>query len=476
MRSILLVKSITLLWFIILHFAECQHTPDEAQNRQLGLFSELGLAAMSTVNHCRTPDGLLGECGEISRCLYLLFDMVRLRRSVCFRNLFMVGICCPGFSTSTTTAASTSNTTLLPETTSIMTTTEETTTVISSTTTQRPVKRFHQKATKKPFSPPTTVPTTTLKPSTTTIQSVEIYTEPSSPTTMATFALAADSSNQNASYSTSFRCGTAGRDGRIVGGYEANPGQWPWMAAIFLDSHRGREYWCGGALVDTWYILTAAHCLSDQRGRKYRKEQLTVRLGDHHLFRSDDSMDPVDFKVAQAIPHPEFSRSGFYNDIALLKLRKPVTYSEFMSPVCLPTEGLKANALVGYMGTVTGWGTLSYGGSGSGSLQQVTMPIWDNADCNRRYFQPITKGFMCAGFFEGGKDACQGDSGSPMVIPDRSRHWTVVGVVSFGSKCAQPGYPGVYTRVTEYLDWITENMLKNPENSKIFTKRVIELN
>lgn len=86
-----------------------------------------------------------------------------------------------------------------------------------------------------------------------------------------------------------------------------------------------------------------------------------MRLGDHHLFRTDDYMNPVEFKVAEAIPHPEFSRNGFYNDIALLKLKHPITYSEYINPVCLPTPGLKANSLVGYMGTVTGWGTLSYG-------------------------------------------------------------------------------------------------------------------
>lgn len=72
-------------------------------------------------------------------------------------------------------------------------------------------------------------------------------------------------------------------------------------------------------------------------------------------------MDPVEFKVAEANPHHEFSRNGFYNDIALLKLKHPITYSEYINPVCLPTPGLKANSLVGYMGTVTGWGTLSYG-------------------------------------------------------------------------------------------------------------------
>ncbi|KAG8201310.1 hypothetical protein JTE90_016791 [Oedothorax gibbosus] len=463
--SITWIVSVTLLLSHLVNGQMYRSIEDPADQRQLGLFSELGLSA---INYCKTPDGQVGECGEISRCLYLLFDMVRLRRSVCFRNLFMVGICCPQTSTTTTTTtteASFDNVTeaalvaaieTTPETTTVSTTTSTTTTTPKPKLSTVPVKRFQHKGTKKPLL--SSGQTTTPKPTTTTIKGIEIFTTDSKDTDEP-YVLATEASSPNYTFSSSaFRCGTSGRDGRIVGGYEANPGQWPWMAAIFLDNHRGREYWCGGALIGTWYILTAAHCLSDQRGRKYRKEHLTVRLGDHHLFRSDDFMEPIEFKVSEALPHPRFSRSGFYNDIALLKLRSPVHYTEAVSPVCLPTPGLKANTLVGYMGTVTGWGTLSYGGTGSGSLQQVTMPIWDNTDCNRRYFQPITQGFLCAGFFEGGKDACQGDSGSPMVIPDRTRHWTVVGVVSFGSKCAQPGYPGVYTRVTEYLDWIDENM------------------
>ncbi|KFM78933.1 hypothetical protein X975_17945, partial [Stegodyphus mimosarum] len=212
---------------------QLNHLPDKAQQRQLGLFSELGLSSLTSVNHCRTPDGLPGECGEISRCLYLLFDVVRLRRSVCFRNLFMVGICCPGFSSTTTVVPETNTTVQLEVTTEATTvTTEVESTTVKVTERPRltiaPFKRFHHKSTKRPLTTTTTEEPTTLGPPSTTAKTIEIFTTTAKPTE-APYILATEASSQNITYASALRCGTSGRDGRIVGGYEANPGQWPWM-------------------------------------------------------------------------------------------------------------------------------------------------------------------------------------------------------------------------------------------------------
>ncbi|XP_076353862.1 clotting factor B-like isoform X2 [Tachypleus tridentatus] len=104
------------------------------------------------------------------------------------------------------------------------------------------------------------------------------------------------------------------------------------------------------------------------------------------------------------------------------------------------------------------------GGPRSEVLQEVSIPVVSNKDCNSsyskvplsKYPQGITRGQICAGLSEGDKDACQNDSGGPLVLEESGR-WALVGIVSFGVNCAEPGYPGVYTRVSHYIKWIAAN-------------------
>ncbi|CAG2109200.1 unnamed protein product, partial [Medioppia subpectinata] len=161
----------------------------------------------------------------------------------------------------------------------------------------------------------------------------------------------------------------------------------------------------------------------------YNANQITIRLGEHHLYRDDDFSKPIEMKVLDVKQHSKFQRHGFFNDIGLIRLKDKVVYSSAVSPICLPNAIERSKDLVGYMATVIGWGTVQYGGPGSGVLQQVSIPIWDNNECDKRYFQPINKNFLCAGYVEGGKDACQGDSGSPLMVSDLNRKWTLYGVV-----------------------------------------------
>lgn len=100
--------------------------------------------------------------------------------------------------------------------------------------------------------------------------------------------------------------------------------------------------------------------------------------------------------------------------------------------------------------------TCATGGKESMVQRQAILPVWRNEECNAAYYQPITSSFLCAGYSQGGKDACQGDSGGPLILKIEGR-WTQIGIVSFGNKCGEPGYPGVYTRVSEFIDWIKNN-------------------
>ncbi|MCL4149603.1 UNVERIFIED_CONTAM: hypothetical protein GTU68_013686, partial [Idotea baltica] len=108
---------------------------------------------------------------------------------------------------------------------------------------------------------------------------------------------------------------------------------------------------------------------------------------------------------------------------------------------------------------VLGWGTIYFGGPVSRVLQEVSIPVWNNNECDAAYKDnkvfPLN---LCAGDKAGGKDSCQGDSGGPLMLQyGRERRWTIIGVVSWGIRCADPGVPGVYARVSEFLPWIRQN-------------------
>lgn len=125
------------------------------------------------------------------------------------------------------------------------------------------------------------------------------------------------------------------------------------------------------------------------------------------MKRNDEPSSPITFKVSEIRAHPQFSRVGFYNDIAVLVLDKPARKSKYVIPLCLPPPELRNEKFAGRKTTVVGWGTTFYGGKESTVQRQAVLPIWRNEDCNQAYFQPITDNFICAGYSEGGTDACQ---------------------------------------------------------------------
>ncbi|TNN46400.1 Transmembrane protease serine 9 [Liparis tanakae] len=234
-------------------------------------------------------------------------------------------------------------------------------------------------------------------------------------------------------------CGQAPRITRIVGGEDASPGSWPW--SVTLNLHAAGPL-CGGSLINSQWVLTAAHCLS-------RKELLTTTV---HLGRLSQSDPNVFQKLEDIIWHPSYNFLTFENDICLLKLSAPVEFTDFIQPVCLASEGSTFHS--GVPSWVTGLGlTHPDASSRADILQEVMVPIVGNKECGCT-LNRITENIICAGFREGGKDACQGDSGGPLVTKNGFT-WIQSGVVSVGYGCARPMTPGIYTRVSQYQDWIT---------------------
>ena len=147
------------------------------------------------------------------------------------------------------------------------------------------------------------------------------------------------------------------------------------------------------------------------------------------------------------------------NDYILLKLKQPLTFNSDVKPACLPETSFAPDT-TGQTCFVSGWGTLSSGGSLPKDLQYVDVAMITNSQCNSKFNGGITDSMICAGYPSGGKDACQGDSGGPLVC-EKDGKSVLVGVVSWGIGCAEAQYPGVYSRVTltSVVSWIQSNMV-----------------
>lgn len=239
---------------------------------------------------------------------------------------------------------------------------------------------------------------------------------------------------------------------RIVGGEEANPDDFLWMAAIIKSKPKDGDArpFCGGSLITRRHILTAAHCLENLAPR-----DVLVRLGSYDFDDSTASSLSADFAIDQFRVPAQYSKKTHTADIAIMRLKTPLSLQDNYKTVCMP---IPRRSYVGALGTVTGYGSQSQTfRRAAPKLRQVTVPIWENRKCSVVYKKNLTESFLCAGYEEGGKDACQGDSGGPLMTDGPNERMMIVGVVSHGIGCGSPGYPGVYTRTTTYLDWIEKN-------------------
>ncbi|XP_070559274.1 mannan-binding lectin serine protease 1-like [Ptychodera flava] len=239
---------------------------------------------------------------------------------------------------------------------------------------------------------------------------------------------------------------------RIVDGKTSVKGTAPWMARLW--NVYDRRHFCGGSVLNDYWIVTAAHCFRNLAGPP---EQLVeIRLGDYDDLQPDpeERIHPI----AEVIPYPDFDGSNFDGDIALVRLVTKIQFTDYICPICLPSK-LVAQAMLkrNQVGRVLGWGQISEGGRYPRYLNEVNVPVRRKPECVESA-QPyeMTSNMFCAGYrgaLTG--DACKGDSGGPFV-QQRNSTWYLVGIVSWGEGCARENEFGFYTKVYKYYAWIDD--------------------
>ena len=236
---------------------------------------------------------------------------------------------------------------------------------------------------------------------------------------------------------------------RIVGGTLADEHEYPWQAALV-----GFWQFCGGSLIDTNWVLSAAHCFYDNNGNQ------TTFANDFDIYLGVNNLNEGTRRsVAELIIHPGYNPFNQRDDIALIRLAETASLSCEVNTIRHAAPADSSKFAAGQIATITGWGDLFSGANqGTDDLREVSVPIVSQAVCRDSYGNSsITDSMLCAGLAAGGKDSCQGDSGGPLVVADGDQ-FIQAGVVSWGFGCADPGYYGVYTRVSDYKGWIDNHI------------------
>ncbi|XP_008428540.2 hyaluronan-binding protein 2 [Poecilia reticulata] len=238
---------------------------------------------------------------------------------------------------------------------------------------------------------------------------------------------------------------------RIFGGLKVSPGAIPWQVSVQQkpkNSNMKYSHVCGGVLIESCWVLTAGHCVEQNK-------DMQVVMGTLSLDTHDPAAQVI--QVENAIVHENYRETSeaVYNDIALLRLRGTngvcANETQFVKTACLPSGQISD----GTECTISGWGATEDSNYGSNHLLEANVLLISQTKCSEPaiYGNVLNNGMFCAGHLQGGVDSCQGDSGGPLTCKQNNTS-VVYGVVSWGDQCGKKNKPGVYSRVSNFLDWI----------------------
>ncbi|KAG8434949.1 hypothetical protein GDO86_013060, partial [Hymenochirus boettgeri] len=252
---------------------------------------------------------------------------------------------------------------------------------------------------------------------------------------------------------------------KIVRGSSTSVESHPWVATIFVVNRRYKQdrFLCGGSLIHPCWVLTAAHCFPDSEFLE--PENYVLNLGKSNLYEANEHSEQK-FQVKKVIRHEQYNdeTTALDNDIALVRIQSTsgqcATLTDYVNTACLPSAELKLN--FGTRCEIAGFGKEAYNDLHfsdrllSGSVQLIQENLCQS---HQYYGKLINNNMFCAGDPEWKTDACKGDSGGPLTCKHNGR-MTLYGIISWGEECAKENKPGVYTRISNYLAWIEENMVK----------------
>ncbi|CAG7833425.1 unnamed protein product, partial [Allacma fusca] len=270
-------------------------------------------------------------------------------------------------------------------------------------------------------------------------------------------------------------CGQKPGSDRIVNGYEGKKSEFPWLVAI-VESQT-RQPFCGASIVNDRFILTAAHCFKGKY-MDYRRVQLLLQAeildstpnsgvtGEKHqpkaysdaeLNKLDKGNGTIRLNIDEIFIHPLYVSETNDFDVAMVRTVEPINITaKTQNPICFPPLGSYGVTYAHQQAIVAGWGLPSTEAPGTNTrLQKLNVSVFSQPMCKEYYAHRANKRMMCAGYKEGGRDSCMGDSGGPLMLETEQKVWTQIGTVSWGEGCAVAGNPGVYYRLTEIGQWAT---------------------